>query len=81
MKREDRLDILPFPLFWCDSGSSVFYRTRNQMMGNTVSFRLSQILPTVVLFRLSRPNTMQPVVESALKCYQIVDQSTQEGVI
>ncbi len=81
MKRKDRLDILPFPLFGCDSGSSVFYRTRNQMMDNTVSFRLSQILPTVVLFRLSRSNTMQPVVESALECYQIVEQSSQEGVI
>lgn len=81
MKRKDRLDILPFPLLWCYSGSPVFYRTRNQMMNNTVSFRLSQILPTVVLYRLSRSNTMQPVVESASDCYQIVDQPTQEGVI
>lgn len=81
MKRKDRLDIFPFPLFWCDSGSSVFYRTRNQMMDNTISFRLSQIVRTVVLFRLSRSNTMQPVVESALECYQIVDQSSQEGII
>lgn len=81
MKRKDRLDILPFSLFWCDSGSSVFYRTRNQMMDNAISFRLSQILPTVVLFRLSRSNTMQPVVESALECYQTVNQSTQEGFI
>lgn len=81
MKRKDRLDILPFPLFWCDSGSSIFDRARDQMVDNTVSFRLSQILAAVVLFRLSRSNTMQPVVESAIERYQIMRQSGLEHAI
>lgn len=81
MKRKDRLDILPFPLLWCDSGSSIFDRACNEVMDYTVSFRLSQVLGAVVLFRLSRSNTMQPVVESAIERYQIMRQSNQEHVI
>lgn len=81
MERKDRLNILPFPLFWCDSGSSILDRARNQVMDNTVSFRLSQVLAAVVLFRLSGSNTMQPVVEPAIQRYQIMRQSSQEHVI
>lgn len=81
MERKDRLDILPFPLIWCDGCSSILDRARNQVMDKTVSFRLSQVLAAVVLFRLSRSNTMQPVVESAIERYQIVRQSGQEHAI